>query len=69
MNELELLREKYEMACKALNHIADPVAVMQAELKPGYQLDGLAAIRLADDPNFLKGIARDALRSITAHNQ
>lgn len=50
---------------KALHHIANPIAVIQAEAKAqGMSVDGGMAVRLSDDPNYLKGIAREALANV-----
>jgi uncharacterized protein (UPF0335 family) len=47
----------------ALQRIANPIAWIQDEAKrTGYEVNGYMAVRLADDPNYLRGIAREALK-------
>lgn len=50
----------------ALEHIADPIGFMVAEVaaKEGYTLDAAMAIRISEDPNHLKKIARDCLAAV-----
>lgn len=50
----------------ALDEIASPIPFMhkRAEAEGG-KLDGRMAVELSDDANFLKAIAREALRDLT----
>jgi hypothetical protein len=45
----------------ALSKIAYPIKYLQSNLKKGEQLNGVMALELADDPCWLKEIARAAL--------
>jgi hypothetical protein len=58
--------QKLVIAAQALRDIINPIGRMKRTMKPGYDLDALWAVRLSDDPNYLKGIAKDALRDIGA---
>ena len=53
---------KEKMLLDAIEHIANPIAYMQRELEDGYVLDGQIAIGLSRDCEYLKEIARKALR-------
>jgi len=53
--ELERLRQ-------ALRDIADPIAAWQRDLRPGYTLDGGMCVRMANDPETYRRMAREALR-------
>jgi len=55
-------QEEMEQLEGALNHIADPIGYLKSQLLPGYTLDGQMACRLSDDPNYLKGVAKNALK-------
>jgi hypothetical protein len=48
----------------ALEEIAQPIAFIRKNLKEGEALNGSMAIALANDPNYLKGIAKAALRDV-----
>jgi hypothetical protein len=49
-------------AKRTLEQIADPIgAMIEAANKEGANLNGAAVIQLSNDPNYLKGIAKDAL--------
>lgn len=62
MTENDWLRQENEALRKALRRISDPIADFQEEARMrGTQLDGMMCVRLAEDHNFLKQIARDAL--------
>lgn len=53
--EIERLRS-------ALKEIANPIAAIQERAKrDGHRIDGRAAITIADDPYYLKGLAKKAL--------
>jgi hypothetical protein len=55
-------RFKIEALLNALHEIVEPVKAMEARAKEmGHVLDGPMAVRLADDPEFLRGVARHAL--------
>lgn len=50
-------------AFDCLEKIADPIKYMQKQAsKDGYTLNGEMAIRLANDPNYLQGIASEFLK-------
>ncbi|HLV84206.1 MAG TPA: hypothetical protein VKY62_10560 [Devosia sp.] len=46
---------------EALEEISDPIRFMKEMLEEGEQLNGMAAIQLAEDASYLRGIARAAL--------
>jgi hypothetical protein len=51
-----------EFAIQALEDIANPVAAMQRYAdQHGRNLDGHVAVRLSNDPGYLRGLASDAL--------
>ena len=54
--EVERLRQ-------ALRDIADPIAAWQRDLEEGYTLDGAACVRMADDPETYRRMAREALKA------
>ena len=52
---------------EALREIVDPISRMRAEAdRQGDKLNGAMAVRLADDANYLKGIAVKALSGARA---
>ena len=52
---------------EALNKIANPVGWMQNDAeKRGLRLDGMWAIKIAENPNWLREIAETALKEIAA---
>ena len=55
--------EKLKVAIQALKDIADPIGKMRRELPPGCQFNGMMAVQLATDANFLKQEARKALET------
>jgi len=55
------LQARVEELEKALGKIAYPIKTLEAELKEGEQLNGVAAIQLSNDANYLKQIAKNAL--------
>lgn len=52
---------------EALEEIINPVRFMQERLEEGEQLNGMAAIQLAKDPEYLKDIAKAALTNYHKH--
>ena len=58
--------EKLKIAIQALEDIEDPIGKMQRELPKGCTLDGHMACMMADDHNFLKREAREAIRKINS---
>lgn len=48
---------------QALRDIADPITAWQRDLQDGYTLDGAACVRMADDPETYRRMAREALRA------
>lgn len=46
----------------ALEEIVDPIKFMRERLEEGYRLNGSMAIQMADSANYLKEIARKALK-------
>lgn len=56
--------EKLQIALQALKDIIDPIGSFQRGLKEGETINGLMAIRLSEDHNYLKEIAQKALIAI-----
>ena len=53
----------------ALQEIAEPIVFMQMRAaKNGDKLDGQTALQLANDPNYLRAIARTALITATGEH-
>lgn len=52
---------------EALEEISDPIRFMEERLEEGERLNGMAAVQLAKDASYLRGIALKALA--TYHNQ
>ena len=48
---------------EALKEIESPISFMQDRLQEGEKLNGIMAIELSKDHNYLKGIARKVLSS------
>lgn len=48
---------------QALRDIADPIPAWQRDLEEGYELDGAACVRMADDPETYRRMAREALKA------
>lgn len=46
---------------EALEEISDPIRFMKERLEEGERLNGMAAVQLAEDASYLRGIARTAL--------
>jgi hypothetical protein len=56
---------RLNIAVEALAKIADPIGYMRKEAELiGGKLDGRMAVELSDSANYLKEIARDALRAL-----
>lgn len=55
-----------EMALKALQDVVNPIAAIQRDMPEGYRLDGMAAMRAAENPETYREIARKAIAAITA---
>jgi len=56
--------EKLAIAVQALQDVAYPITKMRRELEEGCQLNGLMAVTLSRDPEYLRTIATDALKKI-----
>lgn len=62
VNKTHMEQSTEEIMRTALWQIANPIAHLQQEAeKEGGKLDGMGAISLAKDANWLQGIARKAL--------
>lgn len=48
---------------QALRDIADPIPAWRRDLQDGYALDGAACVRMADDPETYRRMAREALKA------
>lgn len=57
-------QERLGLALQTLRDIVNPIGRMKRELPEGHQLNGMGAVMLSEDPNYLKGLAQDALRRI-----
>lgn len=49
---------------QALRDIADPIAAYERDLPPGYTLDGAACVRMADNPETYRRMAREAIAAM-----
>lgn len=49
---------------QALRDIADPIAAWERDLPPGYTLDGAACVRMADNPETYRRMAREAIADL-----
>lgn len=50
------------LACaEALHEIIEPISYMKRRLQDGERLNGVAALQLANDVEYLRGIARTAI--------
>jgi hypothetical protein len=58
------IKQKYDLALKALKEINDPIAAMRNNLKEGEILNGIMAVALSKDPEYLRNIAFGALSEI-----
>ena len=64
--EIETLHKQLENAREALDQIADPIGHAQKIAKDGgMSIDGHMAVRLANDAEYLKGIATRGLRGLS----
>lgn len=67
---INLLQSKIEKLTKALDEIVNPIQHMQIRAKEeGAQLNGMMAVQLASDANYLKQIADRALRENYENNE
>lgn len=57
------LQGNADVLVKALERISHPIMHLRTDLKEGEQLNGQYAMQLSNDPEYLKGIAREALAS------
>ena len=57
--------QKLEIAKKALEKIDKPITALRSELREGERLSPQAA-EIANSPQFLQEVAREALNSISA---
>lgn len=57
---LELEDEVYRLKA-ALEKIQDPIGYLKSITSEGCHLDGQMAVKLSEDPNWLKSVAREAL--------
>lgn len=55
------MKNKEEIYLNALKAIARPIQHLQSQLKEGEGLDGIIALQLSNDADYLKGIAKKAL--------
>ena len=58
----ELLQQRDELR-EALKNIANPIAYMESRLQEGERLNGMMALQLGNSPEYLKGIAEQALKN------
>ena len=58
----ELLKQNEELR-EALKNIANPIAYMESRLQEGERLNGMMALQLGNSPEYLKGIAEQALKN------
>ena len=66
IDEAATLRKQLENAREALEQIADPIGHAQKIAKDGgMSIDGHMAVRLANDAEYLKGIATRGLRGLS----
>lgn len=56
--------EKIKVLTTALIDIVNPISALERDMEPGYTLNGFA-VQLANDPNHLKLIAKEALSKIS----
>lgn len=60
-DEVLELRSENERLKAALEEIVDPIKAMKEKLKDGEKLNGLYAVDLSNNANYLKRIAENAL--------
>ena len=58
----ELLRQRDELR-EALERIANPIAYMERNLKEDERLNGMMAIQISNNAEYLKGIAEAAIKN------
>lgn len=63
--EISRLKAENERLRGALSEIVSPISYMQNRLKEGEQLNGIYAVKLADDANYLRGIAVNVIKDPT----
>jgi hypothetical protein len=56
--------EKLKIVIQALEDIKDPITAFKRNLKEGDKFDGMMAIQLSNNANYLKEIAKTALMDI-----
>lgn len=67
--DIEYIRE-YMISCEerineltnSLQSIAFPIRYMESQLQEGERLNGAATVQLSNDPEYLKGLAKDVLK-------
>jgi hypothetical protein len=64
--EIERLRAELAECISALKKIANPIDAMQRELPDGARLNGAMATALANDPNYLRDVAKTILQNLAA---
>lgn len=57
----DIVKTPLQLAIDALEHIANPIGHFQARAKAEDSVLSHMALQIANDPNYLKGIASDAL--------
>jgi hypothetical protein len=53
-----------ETAISALKEIVEPITYMKKRLEPDERLNGQMAVQMANDPEYLKDIAKKTLRDL-----
>lgn len=64
--EIERLTAELAECISALKKIANPIDAMQRELPDGARLNGAMATALANDPNYLRDVAKTILQNLAA---
>lgn len=62
------LKKLYEFAVQALKDIIAPISMMERNLKDGEKLDGMMAVNLQNNAQYLREIATDALKELGEPN-
>lgn len=62
-------KDKLRIMEQALRDIVNPIEAMKRDIEDGYELNGLLAYELSNDPNYLKDVASKALREIKLTNK
>lgn len=60
------VREDVEKLAEALQEIINPIEKMRKDLKEDERLEGMYAVQLSNDANYLKSIAKKALAGYNA---